>query len=133
MDAYSSLYNFNGNTFRDIYPTGRGATVGQIASGANSGRGTAPTQSAEVEMEAEAAALPGGVSPLLGGVIFVALVFGLMFLAKRLGTDDDFKSLKPSIYNVVTVSLAAAAGLPLLKYGAIKLKIPGVSAWILAA
>jgi hypothetical protein len=133
MDPYSAMYNFNGTTFRDVYATGRGATTGQIATGVTSGRGTAPTPSAEVQMEADAAALPGGVSPLIGGLIFVALVFGLMFLAKRLGTDDDFKSLKPSIYNVVTVSLAAAAGLPLLKYGAIKLKIPGVSAWILAA
>lgn len=130
----------NGFTYRDAYPTAMGRSTGQYATGANPGgpvapgsrvgAATAPVADDEV---AQAAAIGGQVNPLIGGLIFIALVFGLMFLAKRLGTDDDFRSLKPSVYNVLTVSLAAAAGLPLLKYAAVKLKIPGVTTWILSA
>ena len=46
------------------------------------------------------------------GVVFLALLLGLMFLAKRVGTDDDFRSIKPSAYNVLTISLAAIVGIP---------------------
>ncbi len=140
MNGYNRLSLDNGFTYRDAYPTATGSTIGQYATGANPGgpvapgsrvaAGTAPMENDEV---AQAAAIGGQINPIIGGLIFIALVFGLMFLAKRLGTDDDFKSLKPSVYNVLTVSLAAAAGLPLLKYAAVKVKIPGVSTWILAA
>lgn len=131
MNGIDAIYLNNGMTVRDSYPTAQGSTVSQVATGPSVGAAPGPTSQTAANIEA--ASLPGGVSPIIGGFVFVALVFGLMFLAKRLGTDDDFKSLRPSVYNVVTIATAAAAGLPLLKYGAVKLRIPGVSAWIMAA
>jgi hypothetical protein len=130
MMRYSPLNLSNGFTLRDTYPTAQGTTTSQQTSGATTGPAA---QTGGANDEVSAAALPGGVNPLIGGLVFFGLVFGLMFLAKRLGTDDDFRSLRPSVYNVVTIALAATAGMPLLKYAAVKAKIPGVSAWILAA
>ena len=133
--GYSAQNIDNGTTLRDTYPTAMGSSTAQLSSGATPGQpgratGAMPMQNDEVT---DAAMIGGQVNPLIGGLIFIALVFGLMFLAKRLGPDDDVKSLKPSVYNVVTVSFAAACGLPLLKFAAVKFKIPGVSTWILAA
>lgn len=137
---FDSIKLDNGSTLRDVYPTAMGKSIGEFATGATPGgsvrsgavAGAVAPDNPNDEV-AQAAAIGGQVNPLIGGLIFIGLVFGLMFIAKRLGTDDDFKSLKPSVYNVFTVSLAAAAGLPLLKYAAVKVKIPGVSTWILAA
>ena len=69
----------------------------------------------------------------IGGVVFLALLLGLMFLAKRVGTDDDFRSIKPSAYNVLTISLAAIVGIPVWKFLVTKFPIPGVSTWVLTA
>jgi hypothetical protein len=125
--------NNNGFNFRDVYPTSPGSTVGQNATGGTSaapGGAVMPTSNDAVS---KAAAIGGQANPVVAGIVFMALVFGLMFLAKRLGTDDDFKSLKPSVYNVVTIALAATAGMPVLKFLATKFPVPGLSTWILAA
>ncbi len=126
-----NISNNNGYTNRDVYPTAVGPTTGQIATGATPGTaGAAPVVNDPVS---SAAQIGGTGNPVIAGIIFFGLIFGLMFLAKRLGTDEDFKSLKPSIYNVVTIALAATAGMPLLKFAATKVPVPGLSTWILAA
>lgn len=123
------------NTFRarNIYPSATGRTESQIATGPGGfavNTAAVPSEASEVD-QATAVGLSGNVA--IAGLVLFALLFGLMFLAKRLGTDDDFKSLKPSLYNVVTIGLAAAVGLPIWKFLFTKLKVPGVSAWVLAA
>lgn len=127
-----SIANNNGGTVRDVYPTAVGATTGQSATGATSVTpgGAMPASNDPVT---KAAVIGGTGNPVVAGIIFFVLVFGLMFLAKRLGTDDDFKSLKPSVYNVVTIAFAATAGMPVLKFLATKFPVPGVSTWVLAA
>lgn len=122
-------------TARGVYPSATGQTVATLATGPG-----APSVAQKADVggsggsEVEQAAAVGMQGNLaIAGLVLFALLFGLMFLAKRLGTDDDFKSLKPSFYNVITVSLAAAVGLPIWKFVFTKLKVPGVSAWILAA
>jgi hypothetical protein len=123
--------NNNGATLRDIYPTARGASISQATTGATNT--PAPVGSPGNDAVANAASIGGQANPIIAGMVFFALVFGLMFLAKRLGTDDDFKAIKPSVYNVVTIALAATAGMPLLKFAATKFPVPGLSTWILAA
>ncbi len=133
MDNFNwSLANNNGGTVRDVYPTAVGQTTGQNATGATSVTpgGSMPMATDPVS---RAASIGGTGSPVIAGIVFFVLVFGLMMLAKRLGTDEDFKSLKPSVYNVVTIALAATAGMPVLKFLATKFPVPGVSTWVLAA
>lgn len=125
--------NNNGFGYRDVYPTASGATIAQNATGGTSaapGGSVMPTSNDAVS---RAAAIGGQANPIVAGIVFIALVFGLMLLAKRLGTDEDFKSLKPSVYNVVTIALAATAGMPVLKFLATKFPVPGLSTWVLAA
>jgi hypothetical protein len=132
MNGSWGVANDNGFTGRDVYPTSMGATSAQQVSGSNPGlpnRGGGPTGNA-VETAAQ---IGGQGNPIVGGLVFLALVVGLMFFAKWAGNTDDFKSIKPSVYNVFTIALAATAGMPVLKYAATKFPIPGVSTWVLAA
>lgn len=82
---------------------------------------------------AVAASIGNQGNAVIGMLVFVVLTFGLMFLAKRLGNGDDFKSLKPSVYNVATISLAAIVGIPAWKYIFTKFPVPGVTTWVHAA
>lgn len=127
-----SIANNNGGTVRDVYPTAVGQTTAQNATGATSVTpgGSMPMANDPVS---RAATIGGTGNPVIAGIVFFLLVFGLMMLAKRLGTDEDFKSLKPSVYNVVTIAFAATAGMPVLKFLATKFPVPGVSTWVLAA
>lgn len=126
---YEDLYINNATTLRDVYPSAMGYTTGNAV--------TATTRAVigdteKVSDKAVSFSAPSS-NPLVGGIVFVALVVVLMFTARHLGTDDEFKQLKPSVYNVITIALAAAAGLPLIKYLAVKTGIPSVREWILAA
>lgn len=62
--------------------------------------------------------LPMG-NPVTGAIIFIGLVVLIMWMVHSFGkADESFKHIKPSIYDVVIITLAAAAGIPLLKTGA---------------
>lgn len=125
---YEDLYINNATTLRDVYPSAMGFTTG------NAVTATTGSVSSDVEKASDkSVSFSAPSNPLVGGIVFVALVVVLMFSARYLGTDDEFKQLKPSVYNVITIALAAAAGLPLIKYLAVKTGIPSVRDWILAA
>lgn len=128
-----SIWNNNGVTVRDVYPTAVGSTTGQNATGATAAAPGGAVMPVANDAVSRAAMIGGTGNPVVAGIIFFVLVFGLMFLAKRLGTDEDFKSLKPSVYNVVTIAMAATAGMPVLKLLATKFPVPGISTWVLAA
>jgi len=127
---YEDLFLNNGTTIRDVYPSAFGVTTGGAATRGTNGASAVKTEETAA-MTSEA--FKPASNPLVGGAVFVGLVVALMFTAKYLGTDDEFKQLKPSVYNVLTIALAAAAGLPLIKYLAYKTNIPSIRDWILAA
>ncbi len=70
---------------------------------------------------------------LLSFALFFGLLLVLMFTAKRIGTEDEFKNIKVSAYNVLVISLAAVVGIPVIKFLASKVPIPAVGAWAAAA
>lgn len=125
-----NIVNNNGFSNRDVYPTAVGSTIAQDATGGSPGRRPAMVPGG-MSADAEKAAVIGGQGNIvIGGIVFFVLVFGLMFLATKVGSSDDFKSLKPSVYNVLTISMAAVAGIPIFKYAFAKFPVPGVSAWV---
>jgi hypothetical protein len=132
MNAYD-LANNNAVYLRDVYPTATGNDTGAAATG------RAPSPGGSVQpITNDPLAAVSGQGVIIGGLVFLALVVGLMFAAKYAGNNEDFKALKPSAYNVVIVALAAAAGLPVIKLGALKLAsvFPAaqpVAVWINAA
>lgn len=128
------MSDVNSYSGRSIYPTWSGATVATDVTGAktNMQGGSVPNRDSVTDPVSRAQMIGGQGSAVIAGIVLFGLLFGLMFLAKRLGTDDDFKSIKPTIYNVLTISLAAAVGLPLWKFAVTRFPVPGVSTWILA-
>lgn len=126
---YEDLYINNATTLRDVYPSAFGFTTGAAATTTTS---SASGGSDSVDMPQKSAFVPAS-NPLIGGAVFIGLVVVLMLSARYLGTDDEFRQLKPSVYNVLTIALAAAAGLPLVKYLAVKTGIPSIRDWVLAA
>jgi hypothetical protein len=133
-DLYQ-LANNNAVGYRDIYPTSLGVDSSTAATGA------APSPGGAVAPVGDAAGPMVNIAPqgiIAGGIAFLALIFLLMFAARRLGETDDFRAIKPSVYNVVIMGMAAAAGLPLIKYSVWKVAsvfplAKPVAAWVLAA
>lgn len=124
-----NVVNNNGVGFRDIYPTSPGATIAQDATGGAPGVKPGMVVRGNSEI-AKAVSVGDQGNIVIGGMVFLGLVVGLMLLARYFGNSDDFKSLKPSVYNVITIAGAATAGIPVFKYLAVKFPIPGVSAWV---
>lgn len=71
--------------------------------------------------------------PLPFWFMLVALLFGFMYLAQRLGGKSDFANIKMTAYNVAIISLAAIIGMTFWKALFTRVKVPGLSALILAA
>lgn len=70
--------------------------------------------------------------PLTWWAVLAALLFGLMFVAKRAGQDSEFGNLRLSFYNILTVTLAAAVGIGFLKVVFTRVNVPGLSTYIQA-
>lgn len=74
--------------------------------------------------------------PLNWWVICILLFAALIFGARQLNGGDsfgnNFKQIKPSVYNIVLITLAVVIGLPLLKIVAAKLPFAGLRTFILA-
>lgn len=120
---------------RNLYPAALGVTTGQSA-GANNqsaipatgvANATGGGESSEV---AKAISIGGQASPVIGALVFIALIVGLSFLAKHVGEETEFRNIRVSPFNILIVSLAAIIGVPVWKYAFTKLPIPGVSTWV---
>jgi hypothetical protein len=95
----------------------------------NPGTGKAPTTQIQV-----AAAVGGSGNPLLAWGLLIVLLFALMFVAKRVGSEQsEFASIKMSFYNVLVISLAAVIGINFFKLIFTKFPVPGVSTIFLNA
>ncbi len=126
----------NSVNYRSIYPSATGQSVAVAGTGANSAmarNGAAVPNRDSVDPVARAAAIGGQSSPVVAGLVLAGLLIGFMLLAKRLGTDDDFKSIRPTVYNGLTISAAAIIFIPIWKYVFTRFPIPGASTWVLAA
>jgi len=128
-----NVLDVNQINLRNAYPTAVGRTIGQNGTAMRMANEPTDVASEDHSEVAKAVSIGGQSSAVIGGVVFLALLLGLMFLAKRVGTDDDFRSIKPSAYNVLTISLAAIVGIPIWKFLVTKFPIPGVSTWVLTA
>lgn len=128
-----NVLDVNQINLRNAYPTAIGRTIGQNGTAMRMANEPTDVASEDHSEVAKAVSIGGQSSAVIGGVVFLALLLGLMFLAKRVGTDDDFRSIKPSAYNVLTISLAAIVGIPIWKFLVTKFPIPGVSTWVLTA
>lgn len=123
------------NPMSSVYPTASGDSLGAQASPFAAPVRDDFSAPAAPDMASDVlGGAPSGKSLLIAGATFVALLIILMFAAAKLdGGDGKFSNIKGSFYNVLIIGLAAIAFIPLAKMVALRVKIPGISHWILAA
>lgn len=129
-----NFLDVNSVNLRNVYGTALGNTTGQIGSSANQsavprGGGAVPTNQGDVAAN-QALSIGGQANPVIGGVVFLALLIGLAFIARRIGTVDEFKNIRVSPYNVLIASMAAIIGIPVWKWAFTRFPVPGVSTWV---
>lgn len=123
----------NSVSARNVYPTNQSPTSGQRASAMTpfaTGAGMAGVD--EVSDVSDNGG--GGVfgKPLAWWGILLVLLVALMWTAKRAGAGGEFSNIKLSVYNILTIALAAAVGFGFLKVVFTRFKVPGLSTYIQA-
>lgn len=78
------------------------------------------------------ASIGGAPNLLIAGVVFVALLVLLVFTARKIGDESEFRNIKGSAYNVIVIGLAAVISIPIFKYLFSRFNVPGLSAWVSA-
>ena len=116
VNTYESDVSWQGD------PYGFGDSPGMVATSPYNSTGVmtdggmvgGPVHQAGRDASAGDTALTG--NPIQGMVIFLILVGILMFIIHHFGKEDnDFTSIRASVYNVALMSVAATAGIPLVK------------------
>lgn len=142
MASYKD-FAVNDITARTVYPTAGGASlgvrstayspfsVGADGSGSRSAvlaPGGATTQDAVTEAAASSGGFLG--QPVTWWVLLLAMLYGVRFIGAKLGSGEEFKSLKVSVFNIVTVSLMSIVGIGLMKVLVNRFRIPGLTPFI---
>lgn len=122
---------------RNIYPTASGSTTAVRASAQadDETQGTNDEARTVSPVAAAVAAAPTrGVmgQPLSWWLVLVGLLFGLMYVAGRVGKEGEFGNVKLSAYNVLVISLAAIIGIGFFKVVFARVRVPGLSTYIAA-
>jgi hypothetical protein len=123
---------------KSVYQSFGGMTGGQRGSAATAppqAPGTSSSKADKNPTEPEVAAIVGATgSPVVWLAVLAIMLFALMFLAQRFGTEGaTFARIKPSFYNVLVIALAAIIGINLFKFVFTKIKVPGLSTIVLNA
>ena len=117
----------------NYYPVNNPITIGDVAGSVAGGQTTATQATVGGE---EAQMMTDAGNPLnwwLGVVVlFIALIMGARYLTPGESFGSEFKQIKPSVYNILIITLAVAIGLPLLKIVAAKVPMPGLRNYILS-
>lgn len=127
---------------RTVYPTAGGGSLGSrstaaspysIDGGAGSASAVMRGEDGAVSTDENAAAVTSGGllgQPLSWWVLLVVLLYGVRFAGAKLGSGEEFKSLKVSVFNIVTVSLMAIVGIGFMKVAFNRFKVPGLTPFI---
>lgn len=70
--------------------------------------------------------------PLYGVAVLAALLVGLSLLAQRVGTQEDFREVRLSVYNVIVIGLAAIVGILFWKVLLTRFPVPHITPAVLA-
>jgi hypothetical protein len=125
--ALSTLFGSTNNPVpsSNVYPSDAGnplaiaASAGSTASVGTSGMGG-------MNATASAGNNVGG-SGIAGWVAILVVYLVLSFVAKKAGQAEEFKNIRLSAYNVLTITLAAIIGITLLKVAFTKFQVKGIT------
>lgn len=132
MDLFGVGADINTIAAGNLYP-GTGPTVASAA-----GAMTMSTNAAVPGDDGGQTVVTGGSSVSSGNSLawwfgLFALLLVIVFASHRAGGPDDFKNIRPTFYNFITISLTSIVGIVGFKVIFSKWRIPGVSDIILAA
>lgn len=122
-----------------VYPTANGGTLASAAAAmspnttvnvpGNSGGRTIATD--DGTGSAPGVTTSGhSVSWWVGFLVFLGI---MVWIARKAGGEEDFRNIRPTLYNFLTITLTAIVGIVGLKVIAAKWRVPGASDIILAA
>lgn len=134
--AYGDLFapDINFTPARAVYPTAPGGTNAQAA------QPISPATTTVVNSDSGAAGTVATPTTVqfsgrstwwwLGLLAFLA---AMVWIARRAGGEEDFRNIRPTVYNFLTITLTAIVGIVGLKVLAARFRVPGASDVILAA
>lgn len=137
MNVLSSVFapDVNFVSARAVYPTMDGGTIAS-ASGAMSAQTTTvvpdPTTGSASPTVASAGALSMSGRSVFWWLGFVVLLAVMVAVARKAGGAEDFRSIRPTAYNFLTITLTSIVGIVGMKILAAKYRIPGASDVILS-
>ncbi len=128
------MFNVNNPTpMGTFYPAYGGPTLGEVGSAPAMTDAPDPVNTASKNEVVQAQAVGGLGNPLVWWAVLVAMLFGLMFIAKRWGSEaSEFASIKLSVYNIVVITLAAIIGINFFKMVFTRFKVPGLTTMVQA-
>lgn len=126
---------------RTVYPTAGGGTLGtrstaaspyDVTGGASQGATMSGGENATSTGENATAMTSGGLlgQPLSWWVLLIVLLYGVRFIGSKIGSGEEFKNLRVSVFNIVTVSLMAVVGIGFLKVLFNRFQVPGLTAFV---
>lgn len=132
-DLFAPDVNFVAS--RSVYPTASGGTTASAAGAMSATTNTMGVDDAGNSTPGTAAAsapiTTSGQSVYwwLGLLVFLGL---MVFVARKAGGEEEFRSIRPTAYNFLTITLTSIVGIVALKVLAVRFPVPGASNVILA-
>lgn len=116
-----------------VYPTAGGGTSAGAAMAMSPQTNVSISDGNGGSTTVVANPLPTSKSTVWYWLGFLGLLLALVVVARKAGSDEDFRNIKPTFYNFIAVTLTAIVGITGLKVLASKFPVPGASDVILAA
>lgn len=128
-DLFAADINYTPS--RAAYPTASGATLAATAGAMTDATSVVNTQTGVVG--ADIVTPTSGARSLAWWLGLFVLLGSLVFAARKMGGDEDFRNLKPTFYNFMAITLTSLVGIVGLKVIFSKYRMAGLSDVILAA
>lgn len=133
-DVFAPDINFV--SARSVYPTMRGGSVASAGGAMSANTNTVvpdPTTGTAGPTTTAGPAVTMSGHSVYWWLGMLGLLAGMVIVARKAGGEEDFRNIRPTGYNFLTITLTAIVGIVGLKVLAAKYRIPGASDLILAA
>lgn len=120
---------------RGVYPTMRGGTTASASGAMTTSTNVIaadPTTGETAPATASGPAISMSGHTVWWWVGFLGLLIGMVLIARKAGGPEDFRNIRPTLYNALAITLTSIVGIVGLKVIATRYRIPGASDVILA-
>lgn len=120
-------------SIQDVFgPRAGGTATTSVRATAGATPRAAPTGEAVQGDLARAFTVAATSNPLYGFVVLAVMLVGLSLLAQRVGTQEEFRNVRLSVFNVLVISLAAIIGIAFWKVLFTRFPVPHITPVVLA-